>query len=116
MFFAIFWRGYGLLVPLITIGVGAVIESITRAVFDNKYYQKHGWPILVAMSISGALCWRLADVLDKRQSGILGSNAVAGEVGLKKRHEFFFIPIRAWGPILFLIGLGFFLAHLLGVA
>ena len=114
MMFAIFWRGLGLLVPLIAMVVGATIELITRALFNNTYYQEHGWPILVAMSLSGVLCWQLANVLDWRDQQAVGTITPLQQVGSRKRHEFFFISVRAWGPILFFVGVAFFLAHLLG--
>ena len=84
----IIWRGLGFLVPLI--GIGALLA--TQSVIGNGYYDSHGWPKFVAGLVAGLLVLLAGCGLNKdRPSG--------------NNHTFFFIPVEAWGVIIFVYGI-----------
>ena len=97
------YSGRGILVPVIAFGSCLGMDLTTRAVFqDDTYYQEHCWPMPLALAIAGVACVVVSQIfsggeprtlidVETREAGCLAS--VAGHV--------FFVPVRYWGPILF---------------
>jgi hypothetical protein len=84
----IVWRGFGFLAPVIAIA--ALLG--TQAVIGNSYYDSHGWPKFVAGLVAGLLVLLAGYGLNKdRPSG--------------NNHTFFWIPVEAWGVIIFIYGI-----------
>ena len=88
----ILWRGCGLAVLAfagIGIGLGALLDSHFQA-HDTRY-------LGIGAIIGGALCTLVGIPLIQRHHH--------GE-----RHDLYFIPVVAWGPVMLVIGLGLLLS------
>ena len=98
------WSGYGILVaPIVFITVVASI--ITTGMFtDDEYLTNNPWPGGVALLISGVACWYLGGWLRNRHNRVLFDRSTGEDVILRPGTSFFFIPMRAWGAILGLVG------------
>ena len=103
--------GRGYLVSIIAFGCSLAMEVIVRAAFhDNRYYQTHGWPILVAFLIS-ALLIQLCSKGTSEQREL--RDVSTGElVTVHYNHRFLFIHIRYWPPLLCALGVLFALLTL----
>ena len=100
------WSGYGILVaPIVFILVIASI-IITPIFFDDpEYLSNNPWPGGVALLVAGIICWYLGGWLRNRHNRTLFDRSTGEDVILRPGTSFFFIPMRAWGPILGLVGL-----------
>jgi RsiW-degrading membrane proteinase PrsW (M82 family) len=95
--------GRGYLVPLITFGCGLAMELIVRGTFhDEHYYQRHGWPILIAFLVSAVAVHFLSRGAVERRE--LRDVATGELVTVEYNHRFLFIHIRYWSPILCALG------------
>jgi hypothetical protein len=101
------YTGSGLLVPAITFGSCLGMELTTRAVFqDNTYYQEHCWPMPLALAISGLLCVVANQVFSGAEPRTLIDVETREQVVLHPQSgTFFFVPVRYWGPILFVFAI-----------
>ena len=97
------WSGRGFLVPVITFASCLGMELTTRAVFqDDTYYQEHVWPIPVALAIAGVVCVVIGQVFSGGEPRTLVDVETREQVVLHpSQGTFFFVPVRYWGPILF---------------
>ncbi len=98
------WTGCGYLVPAVTFASCLLMELTTRAVFqDDTYYQEHCWPIPVALAIAGVVCVFLVHVFSRGEPRTLINVETRKQIVLHPSlGTFFFVPMRYWGPILFL--------------
>ena len=97
----IIWRGKGILIALIAFGCLYGSEYLTRAWSGNeRYYQTHGWPILVGFLIAAALVYlmRLWLAAEHTQEASL-----------------FFVPARFWPGVLAGLGVVFGASAALGL-
>lgn len=104
------WSGHGYVVALVTFGSCLVAEYLTERVMDDdRYYQTHGWPKLVAFSVAALLTGLIARSLDRYGRRRLIDPETGAEVLIRGGDAFFWIPIRYWSVLLVLIGaaLGF---------
>ena len=101
--------GRGYLVPLVTFCCALVMELLVRAVFhDERYYQTHGWPILLAMVVAALIVHLFSrGAIEQRD---LRDIATGELVTVEYNHRFLFVHIRYWPAIL--CGLGVFFALL----
>jgi hypothetical protein len=100
------WSGYGILVaPIVFISVIASIIIAPMFFDDPEYLSNNPWPGGVALLVAGVLCWYLGGWLRNRHNRTLFDRSTGEEVILRPGTSFFFIPMRAWGPILGLVGL-----------
>ncbi len=97
------FSGRGFLVPVITCASCLGIELTTRAVFqDNTYYQEHCWPMPLALAIAGVACVVVGQVFSGGEPRTLVDVETREQVVLHpSRGTFFFVPVRYWGPILY---------------
>jgi len=72
---------------------------------DDKYLADNPWPGGVALLIAGTACWFLGGWLRSRHNRVLFDRSTGEDVILRPGTSFFFIPMRAWGPILALFGI-----------
>lgn len=100
----IIWRGLGIVVPIIAFFVCLCVELLVRSHFGANYYQREGWPIFLALSISGVICWALGTMLEKRPGKVVIEKETGKEIILKNSHDLFFIPIKFWGLIMIVGG------------
>ena len=103
----IIWSGFGILVALVGFGCLILTEVVTRAAFDEKYYQAHGWPKLAGFWVAAALVYVLGLWVDRQPGRAMIDKATGQEVLLKKRHALFFIPVRYWPYIFLALGVIF---------
>src|SRR5688572_7091726 len=100
------WSGYGILVaPIVFISIIASIICTAAFASDPDYIKNNPWPGGVGLIIAGIVCWHLGGWLRKRHNRTLLDPKTGEQVTLRPGTSFFFIPMRAWGPILGLIGL-----------
>jgi len=87
----IIWTGWGLLVAVFAFGSSLLMELITEKVTgDDDFYQTESWPLPVALIIAGVLTY-IGDRLTHPDNA--------------KYNTLFFIPMKYWAPILFIIAL-----------
>lgn len=99
------WRKKGILVPVITLLTLMVTEYSVEMLFNNQnYYQDNGWAPFIGLSIAGALCRVLGNIINRDQDEIYIDKKTGEEVVIKNRHTFFFISVENWGVILPTIG------------
>lgn len=100
------WSGYGILVaPIAFISFIASIILTMAFSSDPDYIKNNPWPGGVGLVIAGVACWYLGGWLRTRHNRTLVDPKTGEEVTLRPGTSFFFIPMRAWGPILGVIGL-----------
>ena len=97
------YSGCGFLVPVITFASCLLMELMTRALFqDNTYYQEHWWPMPLVLAIAGLACVVVAQVFSGGEPRTLVDVETREQVVLHpSQGTFFFVPVRYWGPILF---------------
>ena len=75
----IIWRGYGILVGLLSFAIMVATEHIVETSFEDElYYQITSWPIILAFTISGIVTYPIGLSLNKHGN----------------QHSLFFIPIQ----------------------
>lgn len=98
------WSRGGILAPIMAAFSLILTEYLVNISFNQNYYQDHGCPKFIALSIAGLLCLLLGHILnDEGKTYINKENGK--EVILRKKHSFFFISIEYWGIIFPIIGL-----------
>src|SRR5262245_61252394 len=108
------WRGLGFLVAVIVFGCSLAANLIVIATRGEGYYDDHKWPFAVSLIVSAALCWFLGDYLRKRSDRIVIDKQTGEEFAINQsRHDFFFIPMRWWSPILLSIAVVLFVHEFL---
>jgi hypothetical protein len=102
------WSGLGFLVAVITFGCCLASEFLVEAAFhDDRYYQSHGWPKLIAFVVAAAVVGVVGRHLRRRQGRVLIDPQTGSEVIVGREHTFFFIPAEYWPPILLMLGMIF---------
>lgn len=94
-------RGKGAAVVIIGGILSAlVMNAITRAIFDGKYYAEHIWPKFGTFCLGGVLCLAAGAYLRRHPSKVLDKDWIPNE----SADHFFFIPVIYWAPIFFVAG------------
>jgi hypothetical protein len=94
----IIWSGYGILIPLIVIICG-IVGGAPFARFDNELLLFGPGLILSAI-----VCWFLGGYLVRTRTRELADPQTGQRVFIRPGTSLFFIPMRAWGPILGILG------------
>jgi hypothetical protein len=93
----IIWSGAGILVPVIFAADLAIFAFVNTHVHLEGSL---GWlPFCAILFLSAIGLWYLSKALDKGSSRELFDPKTGEKVILKKRHTFFFIPMKAWAVI-----------------
>lgn len=101
----IVWSRGGILAPVAAILSLVLTEYSVNVLFnDNLYYEIHGWPKFIALTIAGLLCFLLGRFLNKEPKTYI-DKLTGEEVVFKKNHSFFFINIKYWAFIFPILGL-----------
>ena len=100
------WSGYGILVAPIVF-FSFIVSMIFAMLFssDPDYIKNNPWPFGAGLIMAGVACWFLGGWLRNRNNRHLVDPKTGEQVTLRPGTSFFFIPMRAWGPILGVIGL-----------
>ena len=107
----IIFRGFGFLVPIVTLGFLVLVEVATRFMIKEEfYYQAHGWPKLLGLCLAAATTYPLAKYYDSRPGRIVIDKSTGKEVVLKAKNSLLFIPMKYW-PYLLLVAGAYFFVH-----
>ncbi|BFK80679.1 hypothetical protein I3900191A7_08240 [Clostridium baratii] len=98
------WSRGGILAPIMAAFSLILTEYLVNISFSQNYYQDHGWPKFIALSIAGLLCLLLGHILNDEGKTYINKET-GKEVILRKKHSFFFIDIDYWGIIFPIIGI-----------
>lgn len=98
------WSRGGILAPIMAAFSLILTEYLVNISFNQNYYQDHGWPKFIALSIAGLLCLLLGHILNDEGKTYINKET-GKEVILRKKHSFFFISIEYWGIIFPIIGI-----------
>ena len=94
----IIWSGFGFLVAVIVFGCSLLMELITESFMkDDQFYQKSAWAFPLALILAGGLTFACDTMLRSRTPG---------------QNSLFFIPMKWWGPLLAVIGVGVMLYNM----
>ena len=103
------WSGWGFAVALI--GFASLVATeyfVERVTQDDQFYQDHGWPKMLGMTVAGLLLWVFCVWLDRTSPASDASTAESPREKLPSatvEHSLFFIPIKYWTPLLLVIGI-----------
>ncbi len=105
------WRGKGWLVPAIVFVVSLIAELLTEDVIfkDDTYYQGERWPFACSLVVSAATLWRLGRKVFPTTTRRLTDQDSGQEVVFKDSHDFLFVRMEYWGPLLLLSSIGYLL-------
>ena len=97
----IVFSGLGFLVLLFGVGFAALAQFGTQKAFnDDKYFDTHGWPILVALWAAALAVFLVARRVDAKPGQAVVDKATGQEMVLRKQHHLFFVPLRYWTYLL----------------
>lgn len=100
----IIWSGSGGLISLLLIVLCFVASQLTinGVMEDDRYYQTHRWPKLVAFLLSALATWIFARMRNRPSKRFL-PNSTTGIPVVEQpsgEHSLFFVPIRwLWVPL-----------------
>jgi len=110
------WRGLGILVPVVVIATMIATQLLVDMVMGHGYYTAHGWPKLAATTLAAIALFALGQLTnislpppsDPRHTGTPDADLEAeadAQTDKRPSHTFFFIPIKYWSVIVFLLGI-----------
>jgi hypothetical protein len=103
------WDGRGYLVAVIAFACLFASEFLTEKYFaDDSYYQRNGWPKLVAFLIAGAIVWWIGLRWKHQRARTVIDKQTGKEFLIEHKDALFFIPMQYWGPILCALAVVFF--------
>src|SRR5581483_10102179 len=89
----IIWRGFGILVVVITVVITVMIYALTGMLSGNwDYYKIHNSPNGIAFVLSGVAVYLAGLYLNKQPGRVLIDKVTRKEVVLRNVHSMFFIP------------------------
>ena len=103
----IVWRGWGILVVVLSFVPLLVVQLLADAVFGNGYYTAHGWPKFVSLALAAAFVLVFSRVLDSRPGRVVVDHKTGERLTLGGGNHLFFVPVRYWPALLLLAGVGF---------
>jgi hypothetical protein len=110
----IFWSGYGYIAAAISFLIFLATEFTVEAYYeDEAYYQREGWPILLAFLLCGAFCRILSVFIDRKtKREFVDLNTGETVIQRSSDHTMFFVPIRFWVYLMPTFGLGFYIYYI----
>ena len=99
----IIWSGFGFAVAVLGFAALLFTEIISEKITGNdRFYQEHGWVILIGMLVAAALTYGLHRLLLLERGRVVIDKQTGQEIVLRSNHSLFFIPVR-WWPLVFTI-------------
>jgi hypothetical protein len=98
------WRGAGVVVIVVVFMTSLCANLLTIAAFGKGYWETHSWPIGCVFFVAGGIIWLTGMVLARAPTRILVDEKTGERGELTNAHDFFFIPLKWWGPISAAIG------------
>lgn len=109
----IIWSGWGFLVAVFVFGASLAMEIVTESLAgDDTLYQTQAWPLALALVAAGIATWFVGKYLNARGARIVIDKATGKELTIDGRHNFFFIPMHYWGPVLIVLAVLAFVLRL----
>ena len=105
----IVWRGAGVLVIFIIFTASLCANLLSISLAGKGYWETHSWPFASAMITAGGVIWLVDWILAKKPKRVLIDAETNERVLVGGERDFFFIPMKWWGPISVAIGAGSFL-------
>lgn len=96
------WRGWGILVILLTVACMFGTQVIMNAALGTGAYQE--WMAGVALLLAAIPVWLIGRRLNGRPGRTLVDQATGQQVTLRARHDLFFITMEYWAPLLAVAG------------
>jgi hypothetical protein len=103
----IVWRGWGILVVVLSAVPLLIVQLATDAVLGHGYYLTHGWPKFVALAQAAMIVWMFGRVLDSRPGRVVIDQQTGQRLTLDGGDHLCFVPVRYWPVLLLLAGIGF---------
>lgn len=92
------WRGRGIWVPLIFIGVLLATSLAVDAIFGEGFYTNQFWPKALAIGIMAVLLAAVGYFFNHKKRQVI-VDPVSGVRRKSPSHTFFYIPIEYWSII-----------------
>lgn len=93
----IVWRGWGILAPVILIGLTMTlsfgVDSYTNIV---DYADNHRWIYSIGSLLGGILCWHIGVKINRKPGRIFIDEKTGQRFELRIIHSCFFIPFEYW--------------------
>lgn len=106
----IIFSGCGFLVGVIGFGSFLVTEVVSERMTQNSdYYQQTPQMIFVAGAIAAVLTIGLNKLLSLKKKRVVIDKETGEEFELGGNHSFFFIPVKWWSYLFFILGVVFML-------
>jgi hypothetical protein len=107
----IVWRGYGILVLVITVAGYALGKLGAEQIWGSPLPPAYRpGAELAGMLLAAAIVYGLHRLIDAHQSPRAFVDKVTGEeIIVKPKNDLFFIPLKAWPYLLALLGIWLFL-------
>ena len=102
----IVWRGWGVLVIVIVFACSLAANFLSNAIAGKAYWDSRFWPLALAMVLAGGLIWIAGMILSQRPARNLVDEKTGERVTLAGTHDFFFLRMKWWGPIVAVLGIG----------
>lgn len=103
----IIWRGWGILVVLITLAIYMAVILLGDSLFDHGYATHAQYYNAAAILLSAIAVWFVGRKLNGGQGRELLDEKTGQRVLLKNSHSLFFIKFEYWAIPLAIIGILF---------
>ena len=95
----IVWRGWGILVLVISFACALSGELIAKSFGGDDYWDTHRYPLSAALLVASGLIW-VADFYLYRNPGRMLRDEQTGErVLFKRTHDLFYIRMKWWSLV-----------------
>ena len=96
------WKGYGFLVPLITI----VLVGVTSVLFSALFHTVQPYGVCIGLLAAAAALWFAGNKLNSPdKERVMIDKATGQEWIIKPSHSFFFVKVQYWAYVVAAIGL-----------
>lgn len=104
----VIWSGFGFLVAVIGFAALILTEIVSENITgDDRFYQEHGWVILIGMLVAAILTYGLHRLLLLREGKVVIDKETGEELTLRLNHSLFFVPVKWWPVVFVLPGVAF---------
>ena len=110
------WSGVGFFIAVFISIAYVICQWLFDALWSAGYYSTHSWTTGVTFILSALLSSIFVYLLKKESVLLLIARMTDSRPMYQAEitHKFFFVPVRYWPLILFLIGAGLCLREMLG--
>src|SRR6266542_584087 len=108
----IIWKGWGILVVVITVATSIVVQGVVGVAFgDPQFYKTHDWPKGVALLSAAAAVYFAGRYFNNKPGRVMIDKATGQEIVLRRVHSLFFIRMEYWAFVLAAIGVVVLFIH-----